>query len=83
MKKVDTIEGPLKIGDITLVVVVKTLLNGRCGRKSAWLFGMKRPIALIFKSDSSQRVFRINGVEISIEKILEENPEINSVIDVS
>ena len=77
MKKVDTIEGPLKIGDITLVVVVKTLLNGRCGRKSAWLFGMKRPIALIFKSGSSQRVFKISGVEISIEQLLEENSEIS------
>ena len=77
MKKVVTIEGPLKIGDITLVVVVKTLLNGRCGRKSAWLFGMKRPIALIFKSGSSQRVFKISGVEISIEQLLEENSEIS------
>ena len=77
MKKVVTIEGPLKIGDITLVAVVKTLLNGRCGRKSAWLFGMKRPIALIFKSGSSQRVFKISGVEISIEQLLEENSEIS------
>ena len=76
MKKRVEVEGPLKIGDVTLIVVIKSLLNGRCGKKSAWFFGMKSPIALVFMSDSSKRVFRY-GDEISIEKLMEENPEIN------
>lgn len=65
------------IGGITLIVVVRSLLTSKGNEKSIWLFGIKSPIALVLISDSYKRAFRITGEEVSVEQLLEENPEIS------
>jgi len=65
------------IGGMTLIAVVRSLLTSKSSDKGIWLFGIKFPIALVVISDSSKRAYRINGEEVSIEQLLEENPEIS------
>jgi hypothetical protein len=76
MEKIVTLEGPFMIGGVTLIAVVRSLLTCKCGDKAIWLFGFKFPIALVLISDSSKRAYRANGEEVSIEQLLEENPDI-------
>ena len=68
-------------GGVTLIAVVRSLLTCKYGDKAIWVFGSKFPIALVLISDSSKRAYRTNGEEVSIDQLLEENPEIS--IDVS
>ena len=77
MEKIVTIEGPFAIGGVTLIAVVRSWLTCKCSDKAIWLFGIKFPIALVVISDSSKRAFRITGEEVSIDKLIEEFPEIN------
>jgi len=77
MEKIVRVEGPFMIGGMTLIAVVRSLLTSKSSDKGIWLFGIKFPIALVVISDSSKRAYRINGEEVSIEQLLEENPEIS------
>ena len=77
MEKIVSIEGPFQIGGVALNVVVRSLLSCKGSDKGIWLFGIKFPIALIVISGSSQRAYRTNGDEVSIEQLMEENPEIS------
>ena len=82
MKKIVITEGPVQVGDVTLLAVVKVISNGRAGKRTMWYFGMKIPIAVVIASGSSRRVFRIDGEEITLEQLLEENPGIGPSINV-
>ena len=77
MEKIVTIEGPFVIGGVTLIAVVRSSLTCKCSDKGIWLFGIKFPIALVLISDSSKQAYRTNGEEVSIEQLMEENPEIS------
>ena len=65
------------IGGVTLIAVVRSLLKHKSTDKVIWLFGMKLPIALVVISDFSKRAFRTTGEEVSIDQLIEENPEIS------
>ena len=77
MEKIVTVEGPFVIGDVTLIAVVRSSLICKCSDKSIWLFGIKLPIAVVLITGSTKRAYRIDGEEVSIEQLLEENPEIS------
>jgi hypothetical protein len=84
MEKVVTVEGPLAIGGVTLIAVVRSSLACKSGAKGVLLYGFKLPIALVLITDSSKRAFRTTGEEVPIERLLEEFPDIlNSMADAS
>ena len=77
MEKKVTVEKPIVIGDVTLIAVARSSLKYKSTGKGIWLFGMKLPIALVVISDFSKRAFRTTGEEVSIDQLIEENPEIS------
>ena len=77
MEKTLTVEGPFVIGGVTLIAVVRSLLKHKSNDKAIWLLGTKLPIAQVVISDSSKRAFRTTGEEVSIDRLIEENPEIS------
>jgi uncharacterized spore protein YtfJ len=74
------IEAPVTIAGVTLVPVVRTLLNCWDGKKTVSVFSFKQPVSLIVISPQIQRAFHIDGEEISLSQLIKEAPDIEEML---
>jgi hypothetical protein len=79
-KKAVITETPFKIDGLTVIPVVRISLDDRTYGKRNIAFGSRQPVAVIFSTGAKKKVLRITGEEISLEKLMEEFPDLNNFI---
>ena len=80
-KKEITIEGPLKVGDITVIAVAETLLSYGSGNSGAVFSAAKKPLYIVMISGSEKRAFDVAGQEMSLDRIIALAPAIGPILD--
>ena len=80
-KKEIVIENPVVIRGVTLVPIVKVLMNSGHGKGGTSVFAVKQPVAVIVVFPSVKRAFRVTGEEVSIGQLVEEVPAIEEVLE--
>ena len=79
-KKKLTIEGPLEMGEVAVIVLAETSLSCN-GSGGVMLFsGAKKPVYIILISRSKKMVFGINGEQVSIDQLIADFPSIEPVL---
>ena len=69
MKKLSAAE-PLKTDKITLIPIVETMIYGKSLLKTHFLYGSKRPKALIMIENGEAKAFDMNFEEIPVENFI-------------
>jgi len=75
-KKEIVIENPVVIRGVTLVPIVRVLMNSGHGKGGYSFFSVKQPVAVIVVSPAAKRVLRVTGEEISVDELIQEAPAI-------
>jgi hypothetical protein len=77
-KEILTSETAQEIGDISLTPLVKLTFTWVQVRGSLSFHAVKQPAYLIVSVAGQERVYRINGEEISFEQLMSECPDLRA-----
>lgn len=80
-KKEIKIGNPVAIAGVTLIPVEEISLNYWQSNGNISFFGVKQPVSVVVVSQSEKRAFRINGEEVSLDKLIREVPGIKELLD--
>ena len=80
-KKEIVIEGPLKVGNVTVIAVAETLLNCGSGSSGAVFSAAKKPRYIILVSGSEQRAFDPDGQEVSLDRVIAFAPAVEPILN--
>jgi len=80
-KKEIIIEGPLTVGDVTVIAVTETLLNYGSGNSGAVFSAAKKPLYIVTISGSEKRAFDVAGQEMSLDQVIALAPAIEPILD--
>jgi uncharacterized spore protein YtfJ len=78
-KTVVIAETPLKIASLTVIPVVRVVLDNWTHGNRSLAFGIKQPVAIVFITQTTKKALRITGEEISLEKLMEEFPDTKNI----
>jgi hypothetical protein len=79
-KKEVTIEGPLKVGGVTVITIADTLLKCESSNGGAVFMGIKKPSYVVVISKSEKRAFSVSGEDISMDQIIALVPGIEALL---
>ena len=79
-KKETVIEGPLVIGDTTILVAGEVWLGNASLKGRCAFSGAKRPTYVVVISDSERRAFTIEGEAIALEELMKDIPVLTSYL---
>lgn len=72
---------PVTIAGITLVPVIKLLLDCRYIGGSLICSGTKEPFSIVLVSESTKRAFNVCGEEIPLDQLLQQVPAVKEVLE--
>ena len=75
------VESKLCVGGVILIPIVENACSGWQYGKTVSFSGCKRPLFIVVFNGDSKTVYRIDGEEISFEKLIEEFPSIKEIIE--
>lgn len=82
-KKRLTAGNPITIAGITLILVTRLSINCQPSGSSIFFFGVKQPVNIVVASQSAKRAFEISGKEIPLDKLIEEVPRLDEVMQIA
>ena len=71
----------INAGGITLIPLSKITLKSRIGRRGITFSGIMQPDSVIVDAPSGRRAFRITGEEITLDRLMEEFPDISEKLE--
>ena len=71
---------PLRVGDATLVPIERVVLRSRRAARGGWVAAAVEPCALVVRSEGRVRVLSIDGDAISLERLRERIPGLDSLL---
>ena len=80
-KKKVAVENPVAVASVTLIPVVRSLVNRWHSKNGVSFFASKEPVAVALVSPSTKKAFRITGEEITLDELIEEVPDIKQTLE--
>ena len=74
------IETPVTAGGVTLIPLARVSLNCWHGNRGVSYFGVKQPTDVVVVYPSGKRAFRITGEEVSLDRLIQEVPDIKEAL---
>ncbi len=71
---------PLIIEDKTIIPIEETTVYGKSVFNSSFIYGSKKPSALIILSDGNKKAYNMNFEEVPVENIIEETKGLKELI---
>ena len=82
-KKRLTAGNPIKIAGITLILVTRSSINYQPSGNNVFFFGVKQPVSIVVASQSAKRAFEVSGKEIPLDKLMQEVPRLDEVLEIA
>ncbi len=81
MEKEEISAGTLiRVGEVTLVPILRTTVVCLSGRRGITGFGTREVIGMVVVSPEGNRAISVSGEEVPVEKYTEKVPEINELL---
>ena len=81
MEKEEIIAGSIiRIGEVTLVPVLRTAVVCLSGRRGVTGFGTREVIGVVTVSPTGKRAISISGEEVPVEEYVNRVPEVNELL---
>lgn len=75
------IEGPLKLGDVTLITVAEMLLSCKSSSSGAVFSATKKPLCIVMIFGSEKRAFDMDGQDIPIDRVIAFAPTLETILN--
>lgn len=72
---------PLIFEDKTIIPIEETTVYGKSVFNSSFIYGSKKPSALIILSDGNKKAYNMNFEEVPVENIIEETEGLKELIN--
>jgi hypothetical protein len=70
----------IKIGDVTLVPILRTAVVCLSGRRGITAFGTREVIGMLVVSPAGNRAISISGAEVPVEEYAEKVPQASELL---
>ena len=80
-KETITLEKPVILGRTTIIAVSRLRLISRNYRCFRTFSGSKAPVAIIVTTDTGTTIYRANGQNITLERLIEETPSVKDGLE--
>ena len=81
-KKEITVISPTTVGGTTIITVSNVKINGWLSKRGFFISGYGQLNNVIIATPSFRKAFRITGEEVPLDQLIQEHPDIQSMLEV-
>lgn len=72
--------GPLRVGDVTLVLVERAVIRSGRGDAGCWVGAFKEPFAVVLCDAGGIRALSADSTEIPLDDLIQETPNLAAIL---